>query len=1117
MIPSAERGDEAARRRIRLSLDESLLVEAAAGAGKTTEMVERIANVLQSGRTTVERVAAVTFTQKAAGEMKLRLRQKLDLRRALVQSPDEAACLENALARLEEAAIGTIHAFCAMMLRERPVEARVDPDFEEIDESEARSLYAGVFRRWLQEKLGSESPGLRRALARLAAREERDREYTPAEQLEQSGWNLIEWRDYPEPWRRPNYDRRATIDQLAAEAQRIEQDTRNRRGELFDPLRELRSWIERSPRDYDMLEALLFKLHRVWKRNERRVPDAKLFRTIGDFRRVAEADLAAELRDEMWELVERYDQAKRRAGKLDFMDLLLLARNLIRDHADVRRYFQTKYTHLFVDEFQDTDPLQAEILLLLAADDPEQTDWLEATPVPGKLFLVGDPKQSIYKFRRADVHLYQMVCKRLTERGVQLLQLSRSFRSVRSIQQCVNAAFSPEMKGDDEAAQAAYVPLEEHRGDLEGQPAVIALPAPKPYGARSVTKAAVEASLPGAVAGFIEWLLAHSDWKVEDPELPGQLTRIRERHIAVLFRRFTNWGKDLTRDYARALEDRGIAHLLVGSKTFHWREEIETMRALLTAVEWPEDELAVYATLRGALFALPDHVLLRYRLEFKRLHPFREVPEQLPPDCRLVRDALQLLADLHLGRNRRPVAETVYRALEATRAWAAFAFRPAGHQALANVRRVLDLARRYESAGGISFRGFVTELNAQADRPSDREAPVLEEGAEGVRLMTVHAAKGLEFPIVILGDITANLTAAYPSRYVDAGRRLCAMQLVNCLPLELLENEQREKVREQAEGVRVAYVAATRARDLLVVPAVGDEEMKGWTAALNKAIYPDASRRRHAAPVPGCPPFGSVSVLKRPAEIREEISVRPGLHRPQAGEHQVVWWDPAALPQAREEYFGDRQKLLLSEDASSLERSLKAYQEWQQRRAARLERGRSPAVDLQIASEMNAPPDGWDRRLEVMSVPRAASRPHGRRFGTLLHGALRDVPLDAVRAQVEVAAQFHGKILGAPGQEIEAAAEAVMAALAHELLQRARAARRIHREFPISLALGERRRLEGVIDLAFEEDEGWVIADFKTDAVLDPLPARYQAQLAWYAWALERITQRPVRAYLLGV
>ncbi|MBL8215178.1 MAG: UvrD-helicase domain-containing protein [Bryobacterales bacterium] len=1063
--------DAQARERIRTSLDESLIIEASAGTGKTTELVQRIVNVLRSGRTTIDRIVAVTFTTKAAGELKLRLRQELDRCRGTSADPDERRYLEHALAHLEEAAIGTIHAFCAQILRERPVEAQVDPDFEELDEAGARRVYAGVFRRWMQRKLNEDSPGVRRALGRLAA--EKDRDATPMEALQNAGWTLLEWRDFPRPWERPPFDRQEVLDQVAGFVESLRPKLKEIRDQwLKEPVLDALPWVERKPRDYDMLEGVLFRIWRRW-RSQTKLPGEgmrQLLAVLEDFRPVANADLASRLREELWELVSLYDEAKRRGGQLDFVDLLLKVRNLVRDTQDVRLYLQQKYTHLFVDEFQDTDPLQAEILLLLSAEDEAQANWMNVTPVPGKLFLVGDPKQSIYKFRRADVSLYQVLQANLASRGVVTLHLSKSFRSVLGIQQVVNAAFAPEMTGSAESAQADYVPLEEHRGDIEGQPAVVALPVPIPEGAAKHINRTIDEGLPPVVTGMVEWLLRESDWKVADPELGGALRPVKPRDICLLFRRLTNWKADVTRNYVRGLEDRGIPHLLVGSKTFHWREEIETMRAALAAIEWPDDELSVFATLKGALLAVPDHVLLRFRYEHGALDPFRQWPEDLHPDYEPVRDALLLLAELHRMRNERPVAETVYKLLESVRAWPAFAFRPAGNQVLANVRRVVDMARQFESTVGLSFRGFVQELAAQAERGDSMEAAVVEEGADGVRLMTVHAAKGLEFPIVILADITANLTREEADRYVESSSGLCAMRLVQCSPLELIENEASEKAKEQAEGVRVAYVAATRARDVLIVPVAEGDRGKSWIGPLHKAVGPG----------------------------------------------NAMLWDVSVLPASQEEHFGKRQQEIFSEDPAALAIGLAEHAAWQQQRTALLGLGTRPAVSLLQASVTQELP-AVVPLVRLERVPRQSGRPSGKRFGALVHNVLARVPLDAARAQVESTVALQARLLGCEEEERAAAVFAVRNALAHPLVERARAAGRLHREYPLTFTASEGRVVEGVIDLAFVEDGAWHVVDFKSDAELEGLAERYKAQLAWYAQGLRSLTAMPVHCYLLAV
>ncbi len=199
------------------------------------------------------------------------------------------------------------------------------------------------------------------------------------------------------------------------------------------------------------------------------------------------------------------------------------------------------------------------------------------------------------------------------------MELTRSFRAVRNIQQFVNAAFETEMTGNAASGQADWSPLEEHRADVEGRPSVIVLPVPRPYKTR-IAKEAINQSLPDAIAAFIAWLVNESGWTVNED---GEDVPITARHIAVLFRRRTQAGHDLTREYARALESRNVAHVLAGSRSFHHREEVETMRVALTAIEWPGDELSVFAALKGSLFAIPDEALLLYRHRHGPLHPFR--------------------------------------------------------------------------------------------------------------------------------------------------------------------------------------------------------------------------------------------------------------------------------------------------------------------------------------------------------------------------------------------------------------------------------------------------------------------------------------------------------------
>jgi ATP-dependent helicase/nuclease subunit A len=1118
--------DQLARERIRTSLDETLIVEAAAGTGKTTELVRRIAAVLRSGRTTVDRIVAVTFTRKAAGELRLRLRLELDNARAAASSASEIQHLEDALKRLEEARIGTIHSFCAEILRQRPVEARIPPGFQELDEIQATAVYSRAFDTWIQTALGDMSPGLRRILSRISSVRTSE-EGSPLDRLRSAGQYFVEWRDFPATWRHDLFDREPEIDRLIVQVNQLAQmvstctSAKNELRRSLQCVVDFESRLRRS--DYDHLEGLLLSLSQElrevrrgynknfsskYSRDEIVAAKDQLFAALEEFDCKSGADLAPLLQAEMQALVRTYEELKGRSGKLDFADLLIRTRDLIRDNAQVRQFLQEQFTYIFVDEFQDTDPIQAEILTLLSADDPSVTDWRAVRPLRGKLFLVGDPKQSIYRFRRADIIFYQDICQVLQNKGAELIYLSQSFRSVRQIQEAVNAAFKPEMTGDPVTGQPSYVPLEEFAPNSP-VPSVVVLPVPRPYGRRDIAKYAIEASLPDAIAAFVDWLLRESGWQVRNPEGSNDLVPIESRHIAILFRRFMSWETDVTRDYVRALENRNIPHLLWGSRSFHEREEVETVRAALNAIEWPDDELSVYATLRGALFSFSDNLLLRYRTESGSLHPFRPVQENLPEEFKPIVDALAFLSELHRLRNWRSAVETVHALLEASRAHAAFALRPSGNQVLLNVYHVADLARAYEFSGGISFRGFVEQLNLKADREGSTEPPVLEDAAEGVRIMTVHAAKGLEFPIVILADMTAKIAQTKASKYIDPVARLAAVRVLGCSPSELLDHEQEESARDEAEGVRVAYVAATRARDILVVPAVGDNALEGWLSPLNKAIYPSKSKFRNSTVAPACPNFGEASVLLRPLEHEgpRESSVKPGLHAPECGNHDIVWWDPAVLKLEVEPRLGLHYEDILAQDAhGTADASIRRYAEWKAARASRLEKGSVPSRAVFIATEASEPPGGYAERVEIIQVPRTAARPSGPRFGSLVHLILRDAPLTASKEFLVQLARTHGRLVAATEDEIGCAVAAVFDALQHPLLERVRQSDRIHRELPVTVRDETGRVFEGVIDLAFFESGKWVVADFKTDVDQGDRQQRYRRQVGWYMRAMEQIT-----------
>jgi ATP-dependent exoDNAse (exonuclease V) beta subunit len=1100
------------------------VVEASAGTGKTTALVERIVDAIAAGAA-VEKIVAVTFTHAAAGNMKLRVRHQLEQRRARELDPAVRARLADAARSLDRAFIGTIHAFCAQLLRRRPVEAGVDPVFQELAQPDAIRIFAGVFQRWIEQRLASPSPALVRALARLAWREERDGA-EPLDALRIAAWSLAEWRDFDAPWDKRGFDRDAGLREMLGKAEAT-LELRNRcpraNDVLYDGLRPLGEFVERVERaraaalfDGDVIENDILRLPREvrWlKHGHGKYADGvareamvaawdALCAAIDEFGCRADADLAAHLRDELWEVVGLYQQRKKLAGQLDFMDLLLYARDLLL-HDGARAQLQQDYERIFVDEFQDTDPLQAEILLLLAAKDPAEREWRKAIPAAGKLYVVGDPKQSIYRFRRADARLFRRVCRSLTGAGVASQKLPTSTRSTRTSQAFVNAAF--------EKSIPDYLPLEGGVNDAAGQPSVIALPMPEPYGSRNLSKMRIEACSPNAVAAFIQWLCNESGWTVRD-QSTGARVPVQPEHVCILFRRFTNYGTDLTQEYVRALEARDIAHLLVGSKSFHRREEVGTLRTAMRAIEWPDDELSVFAVLRGSLYAVSDATLLKFRNAHGRFRPQHQLPDDLDPEFTPIRDAFQVLRELHRRRNYRPIADTIHELLEATRAHAGFAFRKGGERVLANVYRLTDLARSFEASGAAtSFRAFVEYLEGEYEGGDTGEAPVLEQEGRGVKLMTVHKAKGLEFPVVILADLTAKLTGPQGGdRYCDADRRLCAQRLLWCAPWELLDAAEEERRADEEEALRVAYVAATRARDLLVVTAIGDEPWEGsWLGPLYDALYPPEERWRISAQAPGCPKFGSATVLNRPPDQSEEVSVKPGLHYPKVGDHAVVWFDPAVLALRVAKAEGVENEHVLSGTREQADEGLRQYQEWKDRRGQLLERAAAPRHRVKIVETVTEAKEAAGIPVETVTLPVAAGRPAGRRFGRVVHDILQHA---ASPADVAALAEIWGRRHAANDVERAAAVEASRQALEYIARAMPTGAER-HRELPVIVKLEDGTLVDGRIDFAWCSGNLWTVVDYKTDR----RERRNVAQVQLYALALQRATKIPARGLVLEV
>ncbi len=1180
--------DAAARERIRRDHDTTLIVEAAAGTGKTTSVVGRVVEMVAGGAARIGQIAAITFTEKAAGELRLRIRQGLESRlENAADGADGAAAgprLEAALSQIEEASIGTIHAFCATILRERPIEAGVDPDFQILTDAEQRAFFDRVFRRFVDRQLEGPGPGIARLLRRS-----RNPMVSPLDVLREAGLRLLDYRSLDAPWKRSAWDAAAAVAELVEQPggegsepvpslfmiedlyRALPKDPPGARPNWLirsltaaaDLAREIRVREAASGSDLDWIEQALAELRvpAYGGRTPAGFPHTRKWRDafrarLAAFQKQSNADLAALLREDLRGLVADYESAKAKAGLLDFDDLLLRTRGLLREHAEVRRELAGRFRHIVVDEYQDTDPMQTEIVLLLTAEEPADADWREAVPVPGRLALVGDPKQSIYRFRRADVAHYLRVKERLLANGAAEVRLTTNFRSVPGICDFVNRTLKPVFEAAPGlggfARQVDYLPLHAHREPMPG-PALAAIPlahAPNPR--------QLEEQEPRAVAGFVGGLL---DRGFEVSAADGGSPRpVQASDVCLLFRRFRNYGRLVPRPYADALQDLGIPHSLAAVQTYIGSAELSFLRAALTAVEFPEDELSVYATLRGPLFALPDQDLFLFRERHPeiRLRPARARLLELEDDPaaagradRTIRDALAFLYDLHRRRTHQPIAVTLQELLGRHRAETGFAFWNSPDQVLSNLRRLAEAARAFEARGGLSFRGFVEQLAAEAENPDAGSAHAIDEDVSGVRIMTTHTAKGLEFPVVVLCDGAAQRRGR-ASRIANAEKRLYACDLgAGIVPWDLIEGTPAEEAEDLAELDRLLYVAMTRARDLLAAPvAEGDFPAESLLAPVAAGLKPLLGR-------------GGIT----PRTDESGPSGAPGRRRGTGALWDLLRADAAGgAPgdgKAAEAAFLARRQRAVADGQVPTRRAMPATA------FAALEAAADPAD----ARQMDVRP------VEVEELPRDSERPAGVGFGELVHRVLEQIPLDAEEPEIEAEAARAVRELELADALAPAAARAVTAALAHPRLAEARKAEEqgvCYRELPLlhlepvaddglERRSPDRRRgppgrdtaprptlevasaletesfaepedtslpggpgptlVEGVADLVFQPDPGgaWTVLDFKTDSRPPEDPefqasqARYRRQVGLYVRAVERATGQPTRGVLLYV
>ena len=1074
--------------------DRSLMVRAGAGTGKTTVLVERFVQAVVEDGAPVEGILAITFTEKAAAEMKTRVRARF----MELGFRDEARAAEGAW-------ISTIHGFCSRVLRAHALSAGIDPAFRVLDELESERVATDAFDAALGTFMGEgEDPQriemvaaytpdrlrdmVRTAYARLRSRGERRPRLEEAQPAESAGERAALERAA-----------HAALSELGSLPESVSSTTAMKAIErCLDLLGRLPQHQLAEPADLDKLSfAVRSKVLCSAVCDNYRDALAAYLALCTARREYLDHTMLRVLLDLYG---ERYEEGKRRRSGLDFEDLELIARDLLAANTGLREQYAERFVHVLVDEFQDTNPLQNELLEQLGRDN---------------LFRVGDERQSIYGFRHADVEVFRGHWEKAAADG-RTESITVNFRSRGEVLDAIDLAF--------ERTWEDFEPLREAPRAREGAPALepcVELLVTDRHKKRWDEAVGTEDPFGQAMRTATPWRAAEARLLARRVEEIASEGGFEWRDIVLLLRATTHMAH-----YERALEERGIPTHVVGGRGYWSQQQVADLRHWLGALANPLDELAVYSVLASPLAGLSLDAVALIGLEARRTgrDPWWLLREGVHEETSDIRPQLvePPLGDLLPAADRRRVASFVAlfeaerraapqvsletlidRAVTKTGYDTHILSLPAGTRRMANVRKLMRMAREFEADEGRDLRGFIDTLSERdVLQTREGEAPLEAEALDAVRLMTVHRAKGLEFPVVCVADLGKDGREDDGSLRISddgsLGLRLASIGggSVDSAKLERIKAEQ--KTAGEAEEKRIFYVAATRAQQHLVLSGATDleqlqepDELKEPMRWVLRGFSPSAAAdppgptgvhvdERDGRPVrvrwhrltPGnidqlLPPHDRAPARAEPAPAGG------GVQQPELGLAALP--APRALPVSRLSYTG-------------LEDYRRCSYRFYLEKALGLRR-----VDPPFAAEP-LPETGIGGLLR----------------GSLVHELLERLdfrrPLLPKEADVTALGESHGVELTA--EEVADLREMVGRFAGSELRERIARARRVRTELPFAYTLeppgagGRSVLVNGVVDVHADEDGGGLlVVDYKSN----PLEGRSPEELTTDHYSTQRI------------
>jgi len=1042
---------------IKNDFTKSLLVEASAGTGKTTSLVSRMVNAFLLGKAKPEKTVAITFTNRAAEELKSRVLQNLFEKQAKLEG-EERRKIDRIILEIGNVQISTIHSFYQHMLSQKPAEAKLDTSIRILEEEseeydrlwkkfqdndyegkedlifavEVLGIGAGSFRDFCRKRI--DYPELNLSFPQQKITKEKMFEECVFRFNKFTEWAAGSMRKCNNPDDDP-YCRRL--------------------GHIIE------EW--KAMAGYEMEHKISYIMHlkkmpepkcrenwnKLGKRYIGKIEKEEAESKLKNIKEIIIQFLFGAACKIAEEFLGFFNDYSSKHSIITFQDSLMRARNLMRNDPEVREYFRRQYDLVLVDEFQDTDPVQAEVIAWLCSDN-EEDDWKMLNLVPGKLFAVGDPKQSIFRFRRADISIYEEF--KTMFKKEEILTLEKNYRSSRKVAELVNSYFKKEIRLTDDFSSPDYSPIIPARKQ-EGKVVLLDMKLfneqekqqnPELFNRGKLKAQYLKEREPSGIAWWIKnKIIGSEDFAVEDMET-GELRKPRPEDIMVLFRNKANIDK-----WADAFESFGLPVENISGEGFFKREEVRDGISLLRAVAFPSESASFYGAVKSPLFSVSDKEIYQLKREWGYVGYLGE--KSVSDDCPSMKKAVEVFRSISSQKLKIPDAHIARYILERTGAIYLWAYILNNKQAALSLIKLASITEQIVKTENLDFPSAMNRISEMAEEGVGAEMYLEEEVPSGIRLMTIHKAKGMESPIVITGDMSKT-EYIRTDRYVDRANSILHMPF-QCSFIETnnswnsdfcAEPQDWEKYKEIEddfqiqEEKRLRYVSCTRAREYLIV--TNSHELS------NKVYY-----------------RGIIEHLKKNDFRTEKTFNYAELSNEENTEIKII----APYKKGLEEYVNEFEK--------------------------KLESFKIPVFTKTLPSK-------------IENYEKKEHEGYGAEHGIKIHEILQ---------MLIEAENFNPNIEKIAKNKIER--KHLTAAVENDIWRRVAMSEKRYAEFQIGYFNDEKQELiHGEIDLIFKEGNKWVIVDYKTNKIeskeeQEELKKFYSRQLDYYKKTFEKVTGEKVK------